>query len=193
MIINMKIITIFSIAFLIVFSSELLEAGQLDLPEPDVLQESYLKGSREEKSMQCRNDVASSLGEECSFCHNNDVTDFTEKGNKAKEDMKAAIAIGVKCDYCHTGKKQFTKKFEMADKMFELSGMMDVGCNFCHAGKDVLSPKGKTAKTAMLVQKWTKKGNNKCLECHVEKKQFELNSNGKESLESLIPDHGFSW
>ena len=110
MIINMKIITIFSIAFLIVFSSELLEAGQLDLPEPDVLQESYLKGSREEKSRQCRNDVASSLGKECSFCHNNDVTDFTEKGNKAKEDMKAAIAIGVKCDYCHTGKGAIYKE-----------------------------------------------------------------------------------
>ena len=147
-----------------------------------------MKGSREEKSRQCRKEVALSLGEECSFCHNDDVTDFTEKGNRARKDMKAAIAIGVKCDYCHAGKEQFTKKFEMADKMFKLSEMMDVECNFCHTGKDVLTPKGRTARTAMLLQKWTKDGNKKCLECHIERKQFELNSNGKELIKCLMHD-----
>ena len=186
MINTIKNINILSIAFIIVLTSGFLWAGQLGLPEPDVLQESYLKGSREEKSMQCRDDVASSLGEECSFCHNDDVTDFTDQGNKAKRDMKAAIAIGVKCDICHAGKNQFTKKFEMADKMFKLSAMMDVDCNFCHKGKDILTHKGKTARTAMLLQKWTKAGNKKCLECHVEKKQFELNDNGKEILKCLM-------
>lgn len=72
--------------------------------------------------------------------------------------MKASRAIGVKCDYCHTGKKQFTKKLLMAEKMFRLSEIMDVECNFCHAGKYTLIPKGRTARTAMLMRKWTKKG-----------------------------------
>ena len=154
--------------------------------KPNDLKESYLKGSREEKSHQCRNEIASLLEEECSSCHNEDVTVFTEKGNKTKEDMKAAIAIGVKCEYCHAGKEQFTDKFEMAIEMFKLSEMMDVECNFCHKGKDILTPKGETAKTAMLVQNWVETGNEKCLKCHDEKKQFELNSNGKEILKTLI-------
>ena len=100
--------------------------------------------------------------------------------------MKASIALGVKCDYCHAGKKQFTKKFKMAEKMFKLSEMMDVECDFCHNGKDILTPKGKTARTAMLLQKWKRKGNKRCLKCHVEKKQFELNSEGKELLKDLM-------
>jgi len=65
---------------------------------------------------------------------------------------------------------------------------MDVECNFCHTGKDVLTPKGMTAKTAMLLQQWAAKGNKRCLKCHVEKKQFELNSDGKEILKSLMHD-----
>ena len=183
---SMKIINVFSIAFLIFISSELIEAGQLDIPEPDELEESYLKGSREEKSQQCRKEVASLFGGECTSCHNDDVTDFTEDGQKAKEDMKAAIAIGVKCEYCHTGKKHFTDKFEMAVSMFELSAMMDVECDFCHKGKGILTSRGETAKIAMLVENWVETVNEKCLECHIEKKQFELNSRGKNVLKALI-------
>ncbi|MBC8548459.1 MAG: hypothetical protein H8D23_02315 [Candidatus Brocadiales bacterium] len=183
---TLKNTNILGIAFLIVLTSGFLCAGQSDLPEPDALQETYLNGTREEKSRQCGNEVASLLGEECSFCHNDDVTEFTEKGTRAKRDMQASIAIGVKCDYCHAGRNQFTKKFEMAEKMFKLSEMMDVECNFCHRGKDILTPKGSTARTAMLLQKWQKKGNKKCLKCHVERKQFELNSDGKELLKSLM-------
>ncbi len=183
---TLKNTNILGIVFLIVLTSGFLRAGQLELPEPDALQETYLKGTREEKSRQCGNEVASSFGEECSFCHNDDVTEFTEKGNRAKADMKASIALGVKCDYCHTGKKQFTKKFKMAEKMFKLSEMMDVECDLCHDGKDILTPKGKTARTAMLLQKWKRKGNKRCLKCHVEKKQFELNSEGKELLKDLM-------
>ncbi len=183
---NMKIINIFSIAFLIVFSSDVLGAEQFGLPEPDELEESYLKGSREEKSLQCRKEVASLFGRECTSCHNDDVTDFTKKGNKAKEDMKAAIAIGVKCEYCHAGNEQFTDKFEMAVNMFKLSEMIDVECNFCHKGKDILTPQGETAKTAMLVENWVETGNEKCLECHIEKRQFELNSHGESVLKTLI-------
>jgi len=182
MIKNMKNINIFSITFLIVFSSGLSGAGPLDIPEPDALQETYLQGSREEKSQQCSKEVASALGEGCSFCHNDDVTDFTEKGNKARFMMRAAVAIGAKCNYCHAGKKQFTDKLEVAAKMFKLSEMMGIECNYCHAGKDVLTHDGKTAKTAMLLQKWSETGNKKCLECHVEKKQFELNFHGWEIL-----------
>ncbi len=186
MINNVKVINIFSVVLFILFSVELLKADQLDLPEPDELQDSYLKGSRGEKSQQCRKEVASLFGEKCTLCHNDDVTKFTEKGDKAKEDMSAAIAIGVKCDYCHTGKKQFTNNFEMAINMFKLSEMMNVECNFCHKGKKILTPKGETAKIAMLVENWVDTGNEKCLNCHIEKRQFELNPYGKNTLKTLI-------
>ena len=186
MINNMKFINILSIAFLIVFSSELSGEEQFGLPEPDELEESYLKGNREEKKQQCSKEIASLLKEECSSCHNGDVTSFTEKGNRAKEDMKAAIAIGVKCEHCHAGKDQFTDNFEIAINMFKLSEMMDVECNFCHRGKDILSPQGETAKIAMLVENWVETGNEKCLKCHIEKKQFELNSHGNSVLKTLI-------
>jgi len=180
---NMKNISISGIVILIVFSSGLLlNAGQSDIPEPEMLQESYLQGSREERNQQCSKEVASALGRECSFCHNEDVTDFTEKGNKAKFMMRSAIAIGVKCNYCHAGKKQFTDKLEVAARMFELSEMMDIECKHCHAGKDILTHEGKMAKTAMMLQKWSETGNKKCLDCHVEKKQFELNFHGWEIL-----------
>lgn len=180
----MKKINIFSITFLIAFSSGLLNAEQIDIPEPETLQESYLQGNREEKRQQCSKEVASVLGRECSFCHNEEVTDFTKKGERAKVDMKAATAIGVKCDYCHAGTKQFTEKLEVAAKMIKLSEMMDVECSYCHAGKDVLTQKGITAKTAMILQDWAGNGNKICLKCHVEKKQFELNAHGEEILNS---------
>ncbi|MBC8551062.1 MAG: hypothetical protein H8D23_15565 [Candidatus Brocadiales bacterium] len=183
---TLKNTNILGVAFLIVLTSGFLWAGQSDLPEPDSLQETYLKGTREVRGLQCANEVASLFGEECSFCHNDDVTEFTGKGTRANVDMKAAIAIGVKCDYCHAGRKQFTNKLEMAVKMFGLSEMMDVECDFCHNGKNILTPEGSTARTAMLLQKWKKKGNKKCLKCHVERKQFELNSDGKEILKSLM-------
>ncbi len=184
--VNMKIVNIFCIAILIILIPELSGSGQSGFSEPAGLQKSYLKGSIKDKNLQCRNEIAASLGEECSFCHNDDVTIFTEKGDRAKEDMKASISIGVKCDYCHAGRGKFTDKFKTADKMFKLSEMMAVECDFCHTGKDVLTPKGKTARTAMLLQKWIKKGNKKCMKCHVEKKQFELNDKGKEMLECLL-------
>ena len=46
---NMNVI---SIVFLIVFLSGLSGAEELDLPEPDELQDTFLVGSREEKSRQ---------------------------------------------------------------------------------------------------------------------------------------------
>lgn len=180
---SMKNISISGAVILIVFSfGLLLSAGQPDIPEPEMLQESYLQGSREEKNQQCRKEVASALGRECSFCHNEDVTGLTEKGNKAEFMMRSAVAIGVKCNYCHAGKKQFTDKLEVAARMFELSEMMDIECNYCHAGKDILTHEGKMAKTAMMLQEWSETGNRKCLDCHVEKRQFELNFHGWEIL-----------
>ena len=68
------------------FSSRISGAEQLDIPEPDALQEAYLQGNREEKRQQCSSEAASALGEKCSFCHNDNVTDFTEK-----ETVQAAI------------------------------------------------------------------------------------------------------
>ena len=183
---KMKIINVFSIAFLIVVSTELIGAEHLDILKPDELEESYLKGSREEKSQQCRKEIALLFGGKCTTCHNNDVTDFTEKGNRARDDMKVAIAIGVKCEYCHADKEHFADRFEIAVNMFRLSEMMDVECDLCHKGKDILTPQGKTAKTAMLVENWVETGNEKCLECHIKKKQFALNSHGESVLKTLI-------
>ncbi len=180
----MKKIGIFIITFLIAFSSGLLNAEQIDIPEPEALQESYLQGTRDAKRDQCSKEVSPALGRECSFCHNDDVTDFTEKGERAKEDMKAATAMGVKCDYCHAGKEQFTDKLEVAAKMIELTEMMDVECSFCHAGKDILTQNGITAMTAMILHDWTGAVNKICLKCHDEKKQFKLNDHGEEILDS---------
>ena len=80
---NMKNISISGIILLIVFSSELLSAGQSDLPEPEMLRESYLQDSREERNQQCSKEVSSALGRECTFCHNEDVPHFTEKGDRS--------------------------------------------------------------------------------------------------------------
>ena len=44
--------------------------------------------------------------------------------------MKAAVALGVKCKFCHAGKKKFTGKLEIAVKMIKLAEMMDVKCSF---------------------------------------------------------------
>ncbi len=178
----MKNINVISIVFLIVFSSGLLRSEELDLPEPDELQETYMVGSRDAKRKQCSEEVAPALGRKCSFCHNVNATEFTKKGNKAKVMMRAAVALGVKCKFCHAGKKQFTDKLEVAAKMFKLAEMMDVECSFCHAGKGNFTHQGKTAKTAMILQRWSKTGNKKCLECHNEKKKFELNFHGWEIL-----------
>ncbi|MBC8551227.1 MAG: hypothetical protein H8D23_16395 [Candidatus Brocadiales bacterium] len=182
----MKIINIISIAFLIIISSELIGAEQLGIPEPDELEVSYLNGSREEKSQQCRKEVASLFGGECTTCHNDEVTVFTKKGVKARDDMKAAIAIGVKCEYCHANKEHFAGRFEIAVGMFRLSEMMDVECGFCHKGRHILTPRGETAKISMLVENWVETGNERCLKCHIEKKQFELNARGDNVLKTLI-------
>ena len=190
-IININALRILRFAFVFLIASWLgvSKAGQLDyhknvsmLMSDDALQETYLKGNRKAKKRQCSKEVASSLGAECSYCHNDDVTTFTEKGERAKEDMKAAMSIGEKCDYCHAGKGQFTDKKEIAVKMFELTELTGAACNFCHAGKKILTHEGKTAKTAMILQEWAENGNRKCMECHVEKKQFELNFHGWEVL-----------
>jgi nitrate/TMAO reductase-like tetraheme cytochrome c subunit len=183
---KMKIINVFSIAFLIVVSTELIGAEHLDILKPDELEESYLKGSREEKSQQCRKEVALLFGGECTTCHNNDVTDFTEKGNRARDDMKVAIAIGVKCEYCHADKEHFAGRFEIAVNMFRLSEMMNVECDFCHKGRHILTSRGETAKISMLSENWVETGNEKCLKCHVEKRQFKLNARGENVLNTLM-------
>ncbi len=182
MIKTMKNLNVMSIVFLIVFLSGLSGAEELDLPEPDKLPETFLVGSRDAKRQQCSEEVAPALGRKCSFCHNVNVTEFTKKGNKAKFMMRTAVALGVKCKFCHAGKKKFTEKLEVAVKMIKLAEMMDVECNFCHAGKNKFTHAGKTAKTAMLLQRWAKSGNKKCLDCHDKKKKFELNFHGWEIL-----------
>ncbi|GAX61851.1 nitrate/TMAO reductase, membrane-bound tetraheme cytochrome c subunit [Candidatus Scalindua japonica] len=177
-----KNLSIMSIVFLIVFTSGLLRSEESALPAPDESLKTFLIGSRDAKRQQCSEEVAPALGRKCSFCHNVSVTEFTEKGDKAKFMMKAAVALGVKCIFCHAGKKRFTEKLEVAAKMFKLAEMMDVECSFCHAGKGNFTHAGKTAKTAMVLQRWAKKGNKKCLECHDKKKKFELNFHGWEIL-----------
>ncbi len=178
----MKYLNVMSIVFLLAFLSGLTVAEELDLPEPDELPKTFLIGSRDAKRQQCSEEVAPALGRKCSFCHNVSVTEFTKKGNKAKFMMKSAVVLGVKCNFCHAGKKKFTKKLEITVKMIKLAEMMDVECNFCHAGKDKFTHAGKTAKIAMILQRWAKKGNKKCLDCHDKKRKFELNYHGWEVL-----------
>ncbi|MCP5007778.1 MAG: hypothetical protein GY941_28150 [Planctomycetes bacterium] len=175
-----KPIYIAGFIFFAVLWPGVLKASPLAPPSPDVLQKKYLQGDLEERDQQCRKEVATPLGEECSFCHT--AKAFTENGEKAKRMMVAAVSIGKKCSYCHNGKKKFTDKKDTAAKMFELSEMMGVECDFCHAGKDTLTSNGKTSKTAMILQEWAERGSKKCLKCHIEKKQFELNFHGWEVL-----------
>ncbi len=183
---KMKIINVFSIVFLIVVSTELIGAEHLDVLKSDESEESYLKGSREEKSQQCRKEVALLFGGECTACHNDDVTGLTKLGNRAREEMKVAIAIGVKCEYCHADNEHFANRYKIAVSMFRLSEMMDVKCSFCHKGRHILTPRGETAKISMLSENWVETGNEKCLKCHVEKKQFKLNARGENVLNTLM-------
>ena len=52
-----KNLNIMSIVFLIVFSSGLSGAEDLDLPGLDELQETYMVGSRDAKRQQCSDEV----------------------------------------------------------------------------------------------------------------------------------------
>ena len=65
--------------------------------------------------------------------------------------MQAAVAIGVKCNYCHAGKKKFTDKLEVATKMFKLAEMMDVKCDFLPCGKGCIYPSGKDCKNCYVI------------------------------------------
>lgn len=144
----------------------------------------YFKGTREDKDAQIRR-ITSLFGVECDFCHNEDLTIFTEEGKKSKEMMKASVALGVECDYCHLDRKRYKENEQQAKKMFELSEIMGTECNFCHAGKGKLTPKGETSKTAFVTRDWATEGTKRCLECHIEKKQFALNFYGWQVLNAL--------
>ena len=67
------------------------------------------------------------------------------------------MALGVKCKFCHAGKKQFTDKLEVAAKMIKLAEMMDVECNFCHAGKGNFTHAGKDGKDRYDITEMGKK------------------------------------
>lgn len=144
----------------------------------------YFKGTREEKDAQIKR-MTSLFGVECDFCHNEEVTVFTDEGKKSKEMMKASVALGVECDYCHLDRKRYKENEQQAKKMFELSEIMGTECNFCHAGKGKLTLKGETSKTAFVTRDWATEGTKRCLECHIEKKQFALNFYGWQVLNAL--------
>lgn len=137
----------------------------------------YFKGSKEEKEAIIKR-MTSLLGVECNFCHNNELTVFTEAGEKSKNMMKASVALGVECDHCHVDLKHFKENEPQARKMFELSTVMGAECSFCHAGKGKLTPKGEKSKTAFVTRDWATEGSQQCLTCHIEKKQFALNYYG---------------
>lgn len=144
----------------------------------------YFKGTKEEREVQIRR-MTSLFGVECDFCHNEDLTVFTEEGEKSKEMMKASVALGVECDYCHIDRKRYKENEQQARKMFELSEIMGTECNFCHAGKGKLTPKGERSKTAFVTRAWATEGTKQCLECHIEKKQFALNFYGWQVLNAI--------
>ncbi|MBM4054560.1 MAG: hypothetical protein FJ264_07800 [Planctomycetes bacterium] len=144
----------------------------------------YFKGTREDRIAQVEK-ITKLFGVECSYCHNEDLTVFTEEGEVSKKMMAASVALGVDCDYCHVDGKHYTEKENQAKKMFELCETMATGCDFCHAGKDQLTPKGAQAKTAFVTRDWVTKGTKQCLECHIEKKQFALNFYGWQVLNAM--------
>ena len=144
----------------------------------------YFKGTKEEKDAQIKR-ITSLFGVDCDFCHNEDLTIFTDEGKKSKEMMKASVALGVECDHCHVDCKQYKENEQQAKKMFELCEIMGTECNFCHAGKGKLTPKGEASKTAFVTRDWATEGTKRCLECHIEKKQFALNFYGWQVLNAL--------
>ncbi|MCF6157223.1 MAG: hypothetical protein E3K32_01320 [wastewater metagenome] len=144
----------------------------------------YFRGTKEEREAIIQR-MTSLLGVDCNFCHNDDLTVFTEAGEKSKEMMNASVALGVECDYCHIDLKNFRENEQQARNMFELSETMGTECNFCHAGKDKLTTRGEKSKTAFVTREWVTKGTRQCLMCHIEKKQFALNYYGWQVLNTV--------
>jgi len=144
----------------------------------------YFKGNKEERDAQVKR-IASLFGVDCNFCHNEDLTVFTEEGEKSKIMMKASIDLGVECDYCHVDRKHYKENEQQAKRMFELCEIMGTECNFCHAGKDKFTTKGEKSKTAFVTRAWATEGTRQCLECHIEKKQFALNFYGWQVLNAM--------
>lgn len=144
----------------------------------------YFKGTKEEREALIKR-MTSLLGVDCNFCHNEDLTVFTEAGEKSKGMMKASVALGVECDHCHIDLKHYKENEQQARKMFELSEVMGTECNFCHAGKEKLTPKGEKSKTAFVTRDWATEGTKQCLACHIEKKQFALNFYGWQVLNAM--------
>ena len=79
--------------------------------------------------------------------------------------MKASIATGVKCNYCHAGNKRFTNKSEIAEKMFELSEMMDVECRLLPQWKRTLTPEGSTKDCYVTTKMEERKATKDALPC----------------------------
>ena len=163
----------------------LANAEQTEKGTPSVTYSNpYFKGTKDEREAQIKR-MTSLFGVECSFCHNEDLTVFTEEGKKSKEMMKASVALGVECDHCHIDRKHYKENEQQAKKMFELCEIMGTECNFCHAGKDKLTLKGEKSKTAFVTRAWATEGTKQCLECHTEKKQFALNFYGWQVLNAI--------
>jgi len=160
-------------------------AEQMEKSTPSVTYSNpYFKGTKEEREAQIKR-ITSLFGVDCDFCHNKDLTVFTEEGKKSKEMMKASVALGVECDHCHIDRKHYKENEQQAKKMFELCEIMGTECDFCHAGKDKLTPKGERSKTAFVTRAWGTEGTKQCLECHTEKKQFALNFYGWQVLNAI--------
>ena len=166
-------------------NSALTNTEQTAKSKPDVTYSNpYFKGTKEERDAQVKR-ISSLFGVECNFCHNEDLTVFTEEGEKSKMMMNASVALGVDCDHCHIDRKHYKENEQEAKRMFELSEIMGTECNFCHAGKDKLTVKGEKSKTAFVTRAWATEGTKQCLECHIEKKQFALNFYGWQVLNAM--------
>ena len=149
----------------------------------------FFKGTKEERESQIKR-MAALFGVDCDFCHNEDLTVFSEEGEKSKKMMKASAALGVECDHCHVDRKHYKENEQQAKKMFELCEVMGTDCDFCHAGKDKLTKKGEKSKTAFVTRDWPTEGTKQCLSCHTEKKQFALNFYGWQVLNAMRGSKG---
>jgi nitrate/TMAO reductase-like tetraheme cytochrome c subunit len=166
-------------------SSASSDVNQTEKPTPGVTYSNpYFKGTREDREAQIKK-ITTLFGVDCNFCHDENLTVFTEEGEISKEMMKVSVALGVECDYCHIDMKHYKENEQKARKMFELCKIMGTECSFCHDGKGKFTQKGERSKTAFVTRAWATEGTKQCLECHIEKKQFALNFYGWQVLNAL--------
>src|SRR3989304_597925 len=94
--VKLYVFVICMVMFFYFGNSALTNTEQTAKSKPDVTYSNpYFKGTKEEREAQVKR-ISALFGVECNFCHNEDLTVFTEEGDKSKMMMKASVALGVR-------------------------------------------------------------------------------------------------